>query len=621
MFVPIDIFEKTVFQIALTLRRILLLVFVLLGLLPSAVLSWLSFSRTRDAMTREIQQSLAIQAQAIQSDIDQLLFERFENAVVWRRSELMEDLRLGDVDKRVTNYLVGLQQGYGDVYAELECVDAQGKVLASSLSSRIGTPAREVDDARVSISTALSGDVATLALPKADSLDARAPLLIQVAIPSSFAASGVARAQLRMALNVAPIARLLDAAAQDRRVIIVVDPQGRWVAGSSRLRQLPLPDSQARALTRAIAQGSDAGTLDRSPWLDEPALMGRASAVPMPGFGGSGWTTMVFEPVDEALAPVSRMATIFASLFAIVLVATLAAATWIASAMSSPIAALTQRTRRQQQGLPPVAGGGQSMSFIAEVHVLASAYDEMILSLEASRRELVQASKMAMLGELGAVLAHEVRTPLGILRSSAQILMRNTGLGADGLELMRFIESETERLNTLVSTLLETARPPQISPINLDLHELIARCVQMHDLKRMSEFEGQQSIRLELNASSAQVFADPQQLQQVFFNLLSNAAEAAGDSGLVAMATIDSPGGICIECDDSGPGVPSALENAIFDPFVSRRAGGFGLGLAVVRQIITAHDGTIRVGKSRWGGARFTICLPQGGRTATGAIQ
>ncbi len=619
MFVPIDILEKPALQIALTLRRILLLAFVLLGLLPSAVLSWLSFSRTREAMTREIQQNLAIQARAIQSDIDQLLFERFENAVVWRRSELMEDLRLGDVDKRVTNYLVGLQQGYGDVYAELECVDSQGKVLASSVSNRIGTPALEVDDARISITTALSGDAATLSLPKVDTLDARAPLLIQVAIPSSFAASGLARAQLRMALNVAPISRLLDAAAQDRRVIIVVDPQGRWVAGSSRLRQRPMPDAGARALTRAIAQTTEASILDRSPWQSEPALMGRASSVAMPGFGGSGWTTMIFEPVDEALAPVSRMAAISATLFGIVFVATLVAASWVASAMSSPIAALTRRTRRQQQGLPPDPDG-QATSRIAEVQVLASAYDEMILSLEASRRELVQASKLAMLGELGAVLAHEVRTPLGILRSSAQILMRNPGLGADGLELMRFIESETERLNKLVSTLLDTARPPQPSPVSLDLHELIVRCAQMHELKRASEFQSQPPVLLELKASSVHVFADPQQLQQVFFNLLNNASEAAGGSGRVAMSTIDGPHVICVDCDDSGPGVPFELENAIFEPFVSRRAGGFGLGLAVVRQIITAHNGSIRVGKSRWGGARFTICLPQSGRAATGAI-
>ena len=560
-------------------------------------------------MTREIQQNLVIQARAIQSDIDQMLFERFENAAVWRRSELMEDLRLGDVDKRVTNYLVGLQEGYGDVYAELDCIDAEHRILASSQSSQIGAMAPFEAKERLSVSSRLSGDVAQLWLADSKTLDERGPLVISAAIPSAYPASGGAGARLRMSLNVAPLNRLLDAAAQDKRVIVVVDSQGRWVVGSNQLRGRPLPDRQGQETTRAIAQGRSADMLAHSPWLAEPALTGRAASLPMPGFGGSGWTTLIFEPIDEALAPVSRMAVAFASLFAVVLVGTVIAASWIASAMSRPIVKLTERTRRYQHGRT-AAVESMPESVITEVEVLARTYDEMIRSLEQSKQELVRASKMAVLGELGAVLAHEVRTPLGILRSSAQILMRNPGLGPDGIELMHFIESETERLDRLVSTLLDTARPPRLQPMSCNLHELLARCVQMHDVKRGGQPSLASPILLELNATTARTVADPEQLQQVFFNLLSNASEAAGPNGRVALSTFDTPAGICIECEDSGPGVPPELESAIFEPFVSRRTGGFGLGLAVVRQIVAAHHGAIRVGMSRWGGARFSVCLP-----------
>ena len=93
----------------------------------------------------------------------------------------------------------------------------------------------------------------------------------------------------------------------------------------------------------------------------------------------------------------------------------------------------------------------------------------------------------------------------------------------------------------------------------------------------------------------------------MFFNLLSNASEAAGPNGLVALSTLDTPAGICIQCEDSGPGVPPELESAIFEPFVSRRTGGFGLGLAVVRQIVAAHHGAIRVGRAD-GAARDSAC-------------
>lgn len=606
---PADIIHPSACPIALTLRRILLLAFVLLGLLPSAALSWLSFARTRDAMTREIQHNLAIQAHAVQSDIDQMLFERFENAIVWRRSELMEDLRLGDVDKRVSNYLVGLHDGYGDVYAELDCIDGNDRILASSVATRIGMTASATDPAQVSVETLLGGDAATLSIPSAATLEAQVPLRIQAVIPSSYAGGAASRARLRLALDIAPIDRLLDAAAQDRRVIVVVDSAGRWVAGSRQLRRLTLPDSHGRAQARAIARSTDAGVLDRSPWLDEPALSGRAASLPMPGFGGSGWTTMIFEPVDEALAPVSHMAVVFAGLFAVILLATLAAATWVASTMARPIASLTERTRRHRAGTPTPADGVPS-SLITEVRVLSQAYDEMIHSLDASRAELVRTSKMAMLGELGAVLAHEVRTPLGILRSSAQILMRNPGLGAEGLELMRFIESETERLNRLVSTLLDTARPPRLHPMDVDLHELIASCVQMHELKRAGEMPGQPPVILGLAATSVHIVGDPEQLKQVLFNLLGNACEAAGPTGRVALSTSDAPDAVLILCEDDGPGVPPELESTIFEPFVSRRASGIGLGLAVVRQIVAAHAGSIQVGRSRWNGARFTISLP-----------
>ena len=609
-FVPLDLqSHRHSIQPVLTLRRILLLAFVLLGILPSAALSWLCFTRTREAMTHEIQENLGIQARAIQSDIDQMLFERFENAAVWRRSELMEDLRLGDVDKRVSNYLVGLQQGYGDVYAELDCIDAKSRILASSMSARIGEVAPPESDERLSVSSRLSGEVTQLWLQDAKLLDDHAPLVIDAAIPSAYAASAGAGTRLRMSLNVGPLNRLLDAAAQGRRVIVVVDSQGRWVVGSHQLRGHPLPDPSGRNATRAIAQGQSPDVLAHSPWLAEPALTGRAASASMPGFGGSGWTTLIFEPLDEALAPVSRMAIAFASLFAVVLVGTVAAASWIASAMSRPIVTLTQRTRRYQQGLGGLVDAMPG-SVITEVKVLTRTYDEMIRSLEQSRQELIRASKMAVLGELGAVLAHEVRTPLGILRSSAQILMRNPGLGPDGLELMHFIESETERLDRLVSTLLDTARPPQLQPVRCNLHELLTRCVQMHAVKRGDQAAFASPIRLELNATNAWTVSDPEQLQQVFFNLLSNASEAAGPTGQVALSTFDTPAGICIDCEDSGPGVPPELESEIFEPFVSRRTGGFGLGLAVVRQIVAAHEGVIRVGTSRWGGARFSVCLP-----------
>jgi len=244
----------------------------------------------------------------------------------------------------------------------------------------------------------------------------------------------------------------------------------------------------------------------------------------------------------------------------------------------------------------------------------------MIRALDQSRQELIRTSKMALLGELAAVLAHEVRTPLGILRSSAQILKRNPGLGAEGQELMRFIESETERLNRLVSTMLDTARPRSPELLDCDLHALLQRCAQMHDLRHGEDGE-RRPVRLDLAAAHAAVHADGEQLMQVFFNLLNNAAEAAGPAGRVELATHETPGFLCVVCADDGPGVPPELAQRMFDPFVSGRSGGFGLGLAVVRQVVAAHRGEIEVGTSRWGGATFTVKFRRDGATGPKGIE
>lgn len=595
----------------MTLRRTLLLTFLLLGLLPSAALAILSFVQTRNAMTQQIQQSLTVQAKSIQSDLDQMLFERFQNAMVWRRSELMDDLRFGDVDKRVTNYLTGLKQGYGDVYLELDCIGPQGEILASSSPGRIAGAVMSSPEEQVSVKAQFPDGTATLALPQTHSLGDEHPMSLSVPIPSLFNREAAPPDRLRLLVNRAPIERLLDVAAQDRRVIVVVDRQGHWIAGSKRLRAVAFLETMDLARTLAAARSGPSQIVEHSPWLNVAALVGHATSSGSLGFVGSGWTTLVFEPVDEALAPVSRVAIASASLFALVFIATLVAAAWIASSISRPIAHLTQWTRQYRDGNVQ-STSLKTGSAIAELSLLEEAFDSLTKTLDQSRRDLVRTSKMALLGELGAVLAHEVRTPLGILRSSAQVLKRNSAIGPQGVELVEFIESETERLNRLVSTLLNTAQTPEPILSHCDLHALLQQCVQMHSLKgNTSGTASTSAIELELRAENAIVIADAEQLKQVFFNLLSNAVEAAGPTGKAAICTTDSRDAVRVVCEDSGPGVSPELESQIFEPFITRRAGGFGLGLAVVRQIIGAHRGAIQVGRSRWGGAMFTVTLPR----------
>jgi len=559
-------------------------------------------------MVGQIRLNLEVQARGIQADIDQMLFERFENAAVWSRSELMQDLRLADVDKRVTNYLVDLQAGYPGVYDYLDSRSGDGRIIASSLPSRIGLTAPSSDTEAVSIQRRLGNVVVTLALPSSPTLDDTLPFVIETAIESPYVSHSTFNARLDTAFDARQLSRLLDAAAIGRRVIVVVDDQGRWVAGSRQLRGRTLPDAAGRLAGLALAAGPLDGETRGAPWLSDAALSGKSRSTATSAFAGSGWTTLVYEPVDDALAPVAEMATIFGGLLVAVFLATMLAMAWIVPAISRPIVSLTARTRGYQQGLlgadePPLR------SRITEIDVLARAYHDMVRAVEKSREELVRTSKMAMLGELAAVLAHEVRTPLGILRSSAQILRRDSGLSPEGMELMAFIESETERLNGLVSTMLETARPrlPALAPCNI--HDLLRRCAQMHDLRRGAPGVSHPTL-LRLEAARHVGLADAELLMQLVFNLLNNASQAAGPEGVVELSTFDDPAGLCVACCDDGAGVAPEIAERLFDPFVSGRPGGIGLGLAVVRQVVAAHRGIIEVGRSQWGGARFLVRLP-----------
>jgi len=160
----------------------------------------------------------------------------------------------------------------------------------------------------------------------------------------------------------------------------------------------------------------------------------------------------------------------------------------------------------------------------------------MVRDIAQSQQKLVRASKLAAVGEMSAVIAHEVRTPLGILRSSAQILLREKQVSAEGRELLGFIESETERLNRLISAMLDTARPRAASYSDVDMHELVHECVAM--LSGQAQARG--VVVSESPASQqAQIRCDKEQMTQVLLNILMNGLQILKPGGRIDISTRD----------------------------------------------------------------------------------
>lgn len=588
----------------MSIRRILLLTLLLVSLLPAALLTGLAFSRTRAAMLAEIEDGVLRSAVSVSEDVDKLVFERMLNASTWNHLEVMQDLRLHDLDKRLSGFLAEMKHRHGDLYLDLHATDTQGHIVSSSNPALLD---RQMPPSPAWLSTDLAGGRVRLEQPV--EIDGALRLRLRSAIESQFTSGQIG--DLVLDVNGARLQQLLDRAAGPSRQLVLLDDDGRALAASAGLR------------TGGI------GLLDRAPhgWHiadTDSGVESRAAMAPMAGaviaghqrargtgdFAGFGWTTVLLQSRAVALAPVQHMAWTFAGLLAVIAVVIVAVAWWLAAVISRPVVALTDYTRRYTQPgeLPaaPPAGPG-------EIGELTRSFVQMVEALQRSQQSLAQASKLAALGEITALLAHEVRTPLGILRSSAQMLRSESGLSEEARELLGIIDTETERLNRLVGSMLDSARtrPPQLAPT--DVHALIT-----HTGSLLAAQIRDRGVSLSVRCAARRfvVDCDAEQITQVLLNLMMNALQVLPRGGHVEVATRDDKDRLFIEVADDGPGVPPEDREKVFEPFVFRREGGIGLGLAVVRRILRQHGGDVVADASPLGGALFRVWLPAQQSTA-----
>ena len=230
----------------------------------------------------------------------------------------------------------------------------------------------------------------------------------------------------------------------------------------------------------------------------------------------------------------------------------------------------------------------------------------MMQNLNKAQNNLTRAAKLAVVGELAAAMSHEIRTPLGILRSSADLLLRERGLTGEGKEVLGFIISETQRLNKLVSTLIDAARPRAPAFAIVDIAEIINHALAL--LRVQAESKG--IVIDSVLAEPVFLQADTDQMTQVFMNVLMNAIQILPTGGRVSLRLTKANDVAIIEIADDGPGITLDNQIQVFEPFFTQRAGGVGLGLAIVRQIVESHFGEIVCSNSQSGGAQFTISLP-----------
>ena len=245
--------------------------------------------------------------------------------------------------------------------------------------------------------------------------------------------------------------------------------------------------------------------------------------------------------------------------------------------------------------------------------LLAEELAETNRRLEVAQAEARRSERLAALGQLSAGLAHEIRNPLGVIRGSAEML--NDKLqGSDELarELAGYISSEVNRLGALVTDFLDFARPLHAEWHPTDVAALLDRV-----LKNVSDTWSGKPVEIvrDYQGKLPPVPLDESLCEQAFFNLVQNAFQAMEENGGTLRVEAHITGdnlrrGLQVRLIDSGPGVPDKLREEIFNPFVTTKKTGVGLGLSIVSKIVDGHHGSIRLGNAPGGGAVFTLFFP-----------
>ncbi|MBI3292712.1 MAG: hypothetical protein HYZ73_07905 [Elusimicrobia bacterium] len=247
--------------------------------------------------------------------------------------------------------------------------------------------------------------------------------------------------------------------------------------------------------------------------------------------------------------------------------------------------------------------------------IFRAPHEELVKRMERLEQEASQAEKLRAVATLAAGMAHEIKNPLAALQTFAEFVPERHRDPAFAAKLHEILTTETRRIQEIVKDVLDFAKPkpPQLKP--MEMAPLINSTLNLlsADLtKRRIRWNVECQDNLPANGSVAggAIQADADQIRQVLINLIQNAADAIPDGGALRVATQTHDGYLELTVSDNGQGIPKELLPKIFDPFVTTKEHGNGLGLAMVHSIIQAHHGTIHVDSQPGRGTTFTVRLP-----------
>lgn len=278
---------------------------------------------------------------------------------------------------------------------------------------------------------------------------------------------------------------------------------------------------------------------------------------------------------------------------------------------------LTRPLRALSEGVRAVTAGDYNQRVAVsgndELAELSSTFNHMTVrlgQLHHLEAQLRRRDRLHALGEVAMGLAHEIRNPLGIIKTATQLLHRRADLGDNDKRHLEYVVSEVTRINDLITEFLDFAKPSApvrcVQPARPLVEDILGFCKPELESHRVE-------ARIDDQAPDATLYADARQLKQACLNLIINAIDAMPDGGHLTVGIAQEDDYTVISITDTGEGIAPDMMERIFTPFVTTKASGTGLGLAKVFSIMDSHDGRIECVSDKDAGATFNLYIPAHG--------
>jgi signal transduction histidine kinase len=265
-------------------------------------------------------------------------------------------------------------------------------------------------------------------------------------------------------------------------------------------------------------------------------------------------------------------------------------------------------------GVRALAAGDYTYSITprgsSEVVELSESFSKMRGELLAFQRKQIETERVAAVGRAANSISHDLRHHLAALVANAEFLYEAEKLRLDRDEVYKEIQTASEQMTELLDSLRDLAREQRnISPVNASIDQCVRRAIEA--ARARPELRDRE-IQVRATGDMAGVF-DPKKMERALLNLALNACEAVPNrQGKISFDIVSTPEAFEIRVSDNGPGIPAAIRNNLFDPFVSAgKPNGTGLGLAIVSKIIADHGGAVSVESTSENGTTFLVKLPR----------